>query len=292
MVDSINQVLEETLTNLNLTQKIKEKKVLNIWSQVIGERIRKHTQASYINQGTLFVKVSNSTWAQQLLFLKEKFITQLNDRLEEKIVDDIRFKLGSINKKEVDDNNTPKTKESLAKIELTNQELNEIKNTLTAVNDTELTDKLESILIKQRKLNKWKENNGWVQCDYCSTYHPKEADCCLVCQIKSQESCNRLENILVETPWLSYDKISTTLPHISITNYQQAKEELLTKFWQQIEVNIPRVLDGSDQNLVRQVKVLIHNYVMLKTDTHPSQLSNSLIKKSIGDNYFQVYNQL
>ena len=47
---------------------------------------------NYINKGTLFVEVSNSTWRQELQFQKKDIIEKLNKEIKEKIVREIKFK--------------------------------------------------------------------------------------------------------------------------------------------------------------------------------------------------------
>lgn len=51
MVNPINKVLEKTLQNLNLTHKIKEKKVLNIWSEVIGDKLKNILKLVILTKG-------------------------------------------------------------------------------------------------------------------------------------------------------------------------------------------------------------------------------------------------
>ncbi|MBM7624297.1 DUF721 domain-containing protein [Sporohalobacter salinus] len=292
MVKPINRVLEKTLQDLSLSHKIKEQQVLNIWPKVIGDKVKKHTKASYINQGTLFVTVDNSTWAHQLLFLKEDLISRLNQHLDQKMVEDIRFKLGSINSNSTR-NHKFEDSFDLSEIELTLEEVNEVEDKLRPVSDEELKQKLYSILVKNKKLNKWKEKEGWVRCDYCSAFHPKEAKNCIICQLKSRKNFSKIENLLIENPWLTYEEIIDFFPSFSYSDYNRIREELLTDFWQDIKERIPQAMkDKNNGRSTQEVRVLIQNYVMLKKRIQPDNLSRNIIKKVIGKNYIQVYDQL
>ena len=65
---------------------------MEIWPKVVGEKIANKTEANYINNGILFVKVFNSTWRQELQFQKKDIIEKLNKEIKEKIVREIKFK--------------------------------------------------------------------------------------------------------------------------------------------------------------------------------------------------------
>ena len=51
--------LKESLKKAGLYQGVKSIKVLEIWPKVVGEKIANKTEANYINNGILFVKVFN-----------------------------------------------------------------------------------------------------------------------------------------------------------------------------------------------------------------------------------------
>lgn len=292
MVKSINNVLQKTLQDLDLNYKVKEQRVLKVWSEVIGDKLKKHTKASYINQGTLFVAVNNSTWAHQLLFLKEDLISRLNQQLDQEIVQDIRFKLGSINS-----GSTKKHKVEpsfdLSKIELNSEEINEIEAKLKPLSDKELKQKLYSILVKNTKLNKWKEEEDWVKCEYCSAFHPQGAETCMICQLKSEKNFNKIEELLIENPWLTYKEINNYFPSFSHSDYNRIRKDLITDFWQDIKEKIPQAMkDKNDDKSTQEIRILIQNYVMLKKNIRPTKLNRNIIKDVIGKNYIQVYDQL
>ena len=64
--------LGQTLSNCNL---------VSLWSEVVDDRVGKHTEAVKIKYQTLYVKTSSPTWAQELSFLKPKIITKFNRHL-------------------------------------------------------------------------------------------------------------------------------------------------------------------------------------------------------------------
>jgi hypothetical protein len=291
MVKSIDQVLEKTLNNLNLSNKITERKALNIWPEIIGEKLKNYTKASYINKGILFVTVKSSTWAHQLLFLKKELILKLNSKLKDQVIKDIRFKIGSVNQNK-DFISDSEENFNFNEIELTEEELKKIKGNLNNTFDSELNEKLYSIMIKDKKLEKWKKKEGWVRCNYCSALHPTDVSGCMVCELKNNKNLNKLENLLLETPWLKYEEIIEIYPELLNSNYNIIKQRLLQKFWKDIEDKISLVVKEENQEVIQKFKVLVQYYVMLKKSIYPEELSRDIIKEIIGENYIKIYDRL
>ena len=88
----IAKSLKESLKKAGLYQGVKNIKILELGPKVVGEKIANKTEANYINNGTLFIEVSNSTWRQELQFQKKDIIEKLNKEIKEKIVREIKFK--------------------------------------------------------------------------------------------------------------------------------------------------------------------------------------------------------
>ena len=84
--------IKESLKKAGLYQGVKSVKILELWPKIVGEKIANKTEANYINNGTLFVEVSNSTWRQELQFQKQKIIKKLNQKLKKKIIRELIFK--------------------------------------------------------------------------------------------------------------------------------------------------------------------------------------------------------
>ncbi|MFC1495978.1 DUF721 domain-containing protein [Candidatus Margulisiibacteriota bacterium] len=61
------------------------------WDQIVDDTIAKETRALKYQNGVIFVEVSCSVWANELIFLKRKLIDNLNRNLEKPIVRDVKF---------------------------------------------------------------------------------------------------------------------------------------------------------------------------------------------------------
>lgn len=88
----IGAALTSLLEELGLGQRIRQLKVLEVWSRVVGERIAGVAMAEHIDRGRLIVRVSKAPWRTELLFMKRQIIERLNSALGEQIVKDIIFR--------------------------------------------------------------------------------------------------------------------------------------------------------------------------------------------------------
>jgi predicted nucleic acid-binding Zn ribbon protein len=98
--EQVNAVLERVLSALNLGLKVKQYRIWDVWNSVVGEAIARQAQPQQIRAMVLWVNVSSSTWMQQLEFMKRQIVERINERIGEKVISDIRFRIGEITKAE------------------------------------------------------------------------------------------------------------------------------------------------------------------------------------------------
>jgi hypothetical protein len=95
-IDSLGQVLEQSLKRLDLYTRLNDYAVWPIWNDVVGHVIARNAQPEKIRNGTLIVKVSSPVWMQQLQFMKEMIAAKLNHRLKAETVKNIFFTVGRV----------------------------------------------------------------------------------------------------------------------------------------------------------------------------------------------------
>ncbi len=64
------------------------------WQDIVGELLAERSTPEKYDHHILFVKVSNSTWLQELILIKPTIISRLNNNLDLQ-VNDIIFIVGS-----------------------------------------------------------------------------------------------------------------------------------------------------------------------------------------------------
>jgi len=66
------------------------------WQEAVGEPLVSLTRVAGIRRGVFEVLVANSLMMQELTFRKEELLSNLQDRLPEEGIKQLRFRLGSI----------------------------------------------------------------------------------------------------------------------------------------------------------------------------------------------------
>lgn len=70
--------------------------VWDLWDRAVGEAIAENARPAAFRGKLLLVHVTSSTWLHQLQFLKKDIITKVNDALGKELVEEIKFKIGSV----------------------------------------------------------------------------------------------------------------------------------------------------------------------------------------------------
>lgn len=95
-LEKLGEILEKSLKRLELSGKLTEYGVWPVWNEIVGATIARNAQPEKIRHGTLFVKVSSSTWMQQLQYMKEMISEKLNQSLGREVVKNIFFYVGKL----------------------------------------------------------------------------------------------------------------------------------------------------------------------------------------------------
>jgi len=89
------QKLKAAINNLlkaaGLDAGVAQNKALLVWDDVVGTKVSENTTPEKVEAGTLYIKASNPTWRQELVFKKEDILKKLNKKLGEKTIKEIKF---------------------------------------------------------------------------------------------------------------------------------------------------------------------------------------------------------
>src|SRR3970282_776785 len=95
-MEKLGENLDKSLKRLDLSPRLEEYGVWPVWDEIVGAAIARNAQPEKIRNGTLFVKVSSSTWMQELQYMKEMISEKLNQSLGKEVVKNIFFVIGKI----------------------------------------------------------------------------------------------------------------------------------------------------------------------------------------------------
>ena len=95
-------ILKRLTAKMGIDTRLEMEKAVVLWGEVVGDTIARRSKAESIRGGTLFVRVANSMWVQELSLLKERIIEKLNSLLGREMVKDIVFRVGMASKESKD----------------------------------------------------------------------------------------------------------------------------------------------------------------------------------------------
>ena len=88
-MEKFGNILNHFLSELGIEKSIMKYQALNMWREVVGEKISEVTEPHRLTNGKMFVRVTNDSWRNELVFYKPEIIEKINDELGSKVVEDI-----------------------------------------------------------------------------------------------------------------------------------------------------------------------------------------------------------
>jgi predicted nucleic acid-binding Zn ribbon protein len=89
--EKIGGLIDSILSDKGYLNVCKEYDVIVKWKEIVGERIASVTECSRIENGKLYVKVSSSSWRNEIVYLKEEIIKKIKQDTHCTSLNDIVF---------------------------------------------------------------------------------------------------------------------------------------------------------------------------------------------------------
>jgi len=89
----LSKIIADIFQDAGLPFNPGDAEIWRVWDEVVGSAVAQNAGPSWIKDGRLRVKVSNSVWLQELAFQQEIIREKLNRRLGRKAVNKIEFRL-------------------------------------------------------------------------------------------------------------------------------------------------------------------------------------------------------
>ncbi len=83
---SMQELMEEFSKQKNIKRPLQEAKVVNLWRPLMGELINKYTENIYVKNNTLFIKVSQASLKNELLYLQDQIIEKINKEIGDEAI--------------------------------------------------------------------------------------------------------------------------------------------------------------------------------------------------------------
>jgi hypothetical protein len=270
VLEKIAVVIPKAFQKLGLHHKFRMEMIFYRWDEIVGAEIACHTRPMSMNHGLLFVAVNSSVWCHHLMMMKESLIKKLNHFAQSKVVTDIKYQTGSIQRQENSDEGEIELSLSakIRSILLTKEEVAQIRQLTDSMETQELRQHVFSLLIKDCKLTKYKKDQHYHPCAKCRTLCPPHDTYCTICSIEARHMrIGEIYKVLKEAPWLQYRECKNFI-ECSAFEFRKARQQLILQMIREMEKTVPPPLVES-------------TLVMLLTSTKPEFLNNDLIEKTM-----------
>ena len=96
----IGGIIDDVLANFRRESDGELMRVWQLWDGVVGDVIAQNAKPAAFKGRVLIVHVSSSPWVHQLQFLKADMISKLNSALGKALIEDLKFKIGTLRNEE------------------------------------------------------------------------------------------------------------------------------------------------------------------------------------------------
>ncbi len=85
----VGAIIRECLDDLNISRKLKEKRLVVQWGDILGKAIASRTKHVYIKDRTLYVQLTSSVARSELMMMRKAILDKLNEIAGEPLIDAI-----------------------------------------------------------------------------------------------------------------------------------------------------------------------------------------------------------
>jgi predicted nucleic acid-binding Zn ribbon protein len=88
-IRKVSDILNEFLRENKLDVRLKERRVIDCWEELMGRTIFRATKKIYIKESKLFVIISSSVVRNELYMLRADIVKKLNEKAGEEIIKEL-----------------------------------------------------------------------------------------------------------------------------------------------------------------------------------------------------------
>jgi predicted nucleic acid-binding Zn ribbon protein len=87
----LDRILDGVLAECGLSDRLAERSLLEVWPQIVGERLSRHVRAVDLRDGVLLLSADHGAWRQEVTLLLPQIQAGCNRRFGEGTVREIRW---------------------------------------------------------------------------------------------------------------------------------------------------------------------------------------------------------
>lgn len=150
---NISGLVQNFISQSGMNRKLEECEALLLWDRVASSMATR-TQPVAITRGIMFINVTDSIVLHQLTFYKKEFIDKINLMFGKRVIRDITFRVGRVERRKQDAESRDEYIKRLHSIELNQDEITRIDDITGQIEDEEIRNSLKELFISQSQLSK------------------------------------------------------------------------------------------------------------------------------------------
>ena len=87
----LGDIVRSVLSERGYLKQCLEAEIISKWPDLVGERIAEVTECTDVRSGVIYVKVSSSSWRNEISFLKKEIMDKVKKETRCKTIKDILF---------------------------------------------------------------------------------------------------------------------------------------------------------------------------------------------------------
>lgn len=280
MAERLYSVIEHNLRQAGLWDVAMRHRAVEVWPEVVGERIAAQAKAVGVLGRSLVVRVENPGWRHQLHLMRLDLVARLNLHLGGKHIDDIRFTArrsfdGDVPAEQVRKHTWPGS-HALQATAVTTHELHEIEQVTGRLGDSRLKSCCKRFALTLARRRRILESQGYGRCRICGSL--SVTTLCAVCssQIRASRQA-RANEILSRLPWLDSEGLRSVDPELGEQEYRTARETLVAKWTKEGFA----LASSRSKKALPKLRLLVADLAMLLTNTPPEKLTDEIIARSV-----------
>lgn len=277
--------LKPLMQRMELYQPCRERMAVVLWPEVVGPYVGRNTAASGIRGGILFVRTASSAWMTELrIGFRQQYIAELNRRLGEDIVKDIRFLPGPL---PAPDKVGGIDEDALTLHALKPEDDALIEEVVSSLEVPELKMRMRRVMRRERALRRARLEAGWRPCPQCAVLTRDGLMCSTCAQRARRNRINGIRRALLRAPWVSPLDVKARFPDMTLKEYQLVKAWLLRTLKQWLHNWNLRAPEGKKLSEDALGKAL--RYCMLRCGKRPHELTREDLRRALGWTLFNRY---
>jgi hypothetical protein len=133
---ALNTILRKFIKDFDISSGVKLASIRTRWESIVGGTIAAHTSPYTLKGRVLTLTVDTPQWLHHLSFFRE----EIKDKLEKYHIEEIRFRIGRLPEE-------PHREEPEKDDDVSESDMRYIANTLNSIKDSELKERLRTLLV-------------------------------------------------------------------------------------------------------------------------------------------------